>query len=115
MPGQEAVAVIVTGAGGGLGRAVVERFTASGHHVIGVDLAEAPHAHSSVSADVSVEAQWMRVVEAARDTDLPLSALINCAGVSKGWRVPVTDHNDRKKPQQMISPPILILLCSGSS
>lgn len=80
MPGQEADAVIVTGAGGGLGRAVVERFVADGHHVIGVDLAEVQSAHSSISADVSVEAQWMRVVEAAKDTGLPLSALINCAG-----------------------------------
>lgn len=80
MPEQEPTAVIVTGASGGLGSAVVERFVASGHHVIGVDLGQTPHAHSSVSADVSVEAQWVRIVETAQDTGLPVSALINCAG-----------------------------------
>lgn len=80
MQGQHDSAVIVTGAVGGLGGAVVERFAASGHHVISADLEQSPQAHSSVRADVSVEAQWMHIVEAARNTGLPVSALINCAG-----------------------------------
>lgn len=94
MPGQETVAVIVTGAGGGLGRAVVERFSNSEHHVIGVDLVEVPHAHTGVSADVSVEDQWMQVVEAAKNTGLPLSALINCAGIGTRTDVLSTQEHE---------------------
>lgn len=87
-------AVVVTGAGGGLGGAVADRFRRSGHHVIGVDISADGPDHFIVPTDVSTAAGWDRVVAAVHDSGHPLSALINCAGRGTRSTLLTTSEDD---------------------
>lgn len=80
---------IVTGAGGGIGRAIAVRMRAAGFRVIGIDLKPSPDADISIEADLTRWTEHTERVEAAMD-GRALDALVNCAGVQV-QRGPVAD------------------------
>jgi NAD(P)-dependent dehydrogenase (short-subunit alcohol dehydrogenase family) len=83
--------VVITGAGGGLGVPLVERFIRNGDRVIGTDtsedalkqLATQLEFHSgllTLVADVSSEADAQKLADFAREHGGTVEVLINCAG-----------------------------------
>ncbi|MBL8700509.1 MAG: SDR family oxidoreductase [Alphaproteobacteria bacterium] len=73
--------VLVTGAAGAIGRAVVRRLVADGAEVIGTDLGELPAALPAIAwtpADLTVPAERARLVAA---TDGPLAGLVHASGI----------------------------------
>ena len=87
-------AVIVTGAAGDVGRAIVARVAAEGARLIATDLNEgllgdvvarlpgAADRAVGVKHDVTLEADWTRVVQTAVDRFGGLQGLVNCAGMT---------------------------------
>lgn len=77
--------VLVTGAGGGIGRAVVSVFAACGWHVIGVDWRKLedpfPESVTFIQADISREENIRAVYEQARAFSPTLDAVINNAAI----------------------------------
>ncbi|MEU6851367.1 SDR family oxidoreductase [Actinacidiphila alni] len=91
-------AVVVTGAAGGIGSEIVDRFLANGDTVVATDLAQDaldawrvrwdsaapggrhPSLHT-VAADISDEESVAALAEAARQHTDPVDVLINCAGI----------------------------------
>jgi len=71
--------VIVTGAGGTIGRALCQAFRAAGDQVIGLDLADAPG--PVLACDLTDEAQVRAVVAEAVDRLGGLDLLVNNAGI----------------------------------
>lgn len=83
MRGLESKRILVTGAGGGIGAAVVERLVAEGAQVVAVDLA-APELDGVVDArgvDVTDESSVAAVVEACREAFGGLDGLVAAAGI----------------------------------
>ncbi|WP_275295411.1 SDR family oxidoreductase [Amycolatopsis sp. La24] len=76
---------LITGAAGGIGRAVATRFAADGHQVAGVDLAdpELPGVRYQ-RADVTDEQQVRAAVRATTEEFGGLDILVACAGVTRG-------------------------------
>ena len=85
--------VLITGAAGGLGSAIAERFAAAGDRITGVDAREAPLrarldalavAHgvavTAIPADLSDQAAGA-VVDRAWDQSGPVDVLVNAAGI----------------------------------
>ena len=77
--------VLITGAGGGIGRAAVGHFAAKGWGVIGVDRAEFgegfPQNGCFIQADISRPESTERIFEQARAFNPMLDALVNNAAV----------------------------------
>lgn len=77
--------VLVTGAGGGIGRAVVRVFAAFGWRVIGIDRRELnepfPGNGVFIRSDISLEENIRSVYEQAKSFSPVLDAVINNAGV----------------------------------
>ncbi len=92
---------IVTGGGSGFGAAMVERFAAEGARVVVADIDEAAAERVAtgapgavaVQADVSRDADTLRMVEAAMDAFGRLDILVNNAGVSH-WNQPLTEVSE---------------------
>jgi NAD(P)-dependent dehydrogenase (short-subunit alcohol dehydrogenase family) len=80
-------AVLVTGGGSGIGRAVVDRFLSEGRRVIAWDRKVAEDLPSVEWHEVDV-ADWEQIRAAASDLP-PLFAVVTCAGI--GMRGPVLD------------------------
>jgi NAD(P)-dependent dehydrogenase (short-subunit alcohol dehydrogenase family) len=83
--------VVITGAAGGIGTPIVERFLSNGDTVIAADTDEHPLAQLkshveehpgllTLVADVSSEADTQAVAEFAREHSETVEVLINCAG-----------------------------------
>ena len=77
--------VIITGAGGGIGRATVALFAEKGWQVIGVDRApfgeDFPRNGTFIQADISDPSQLTKIFEQTRQAADSLQALINNAAV----------------------------------
>lgn len=75
--------ILVTGAAGGIGRAVVERLLAEGATVLGVDLAAPDDTRLSfrASCDVTDETSVREVFAQAVDTVGPIEGLVATAGI----------------------------------
>ncbi len=87
----EGEVVIVTGAGGGIGRAVVDRFRHEGASVVATDLEQPDvEAAATLAADVTSDDDWRRTVEAAADLG-GVSVLVNNAGI-EGAVAPLVDY-----------------------
>ena len=84
--------VLVTGAASGIGRAVVERFRATGDHVFGVDLDwnhyDGAPEDVGATCDVTDEASVSATLTAAIETLSRLDVLVNCAGAVSHATVP---------------------------
>ena len=99
----EGKVAVITGAGGGIGRAAAERFAAEGAKVVLVDLAASPLEESAavveraggealaVRADVSQEAGVESYVEAARERFGGIDCFFNNAGI-EGLVTPLTEY-----------------------
>jgi NAD(P)-dependent dehydrogenase (short-subunit alcohol dehydrogenase family) len=83
--------VLITGAAGGLGSAIAERFAAAGDRITGVDAREAPlrarlnalavaHGVTAIPADLSDPAAGA-VVDRAWEQAGPVDVLVNAAGI----------------------------------
>lgn len=92
---------LVTGAGRGIGAAVVERLVATGRAVVAIDVDEASLADlasrvtstdlRTVTGDVGGAEVWTRAVQSAHDLAGPVAVLVNNAAISPkvdGRRVP---------------------------
>ncbi|MEU9671889.1 SDR family oxidoreductase [Streptomyces bobili] len=76
---------LITGAAGGIGRAVATRFVVDGYRVVGVDLADpAMEGVTYCRADVTVEAEVKEAVRAAVSHVGAIDVLVTCAGVTAG-------------------------------
>src|SRR3954451_8125224 len=75
-------AVLVTGAGGGIGAATVAALRAAGAHVVGADIAGA----CDVQLDVTDPGSWHEAVRAAT-RDGRIDGLVNAAGVTLRDRI----------------------------
>jgi NAD(P)-dependent dehydrogenase (short-subunit alcohol dehydrogenase family) len=77
--------VLITGVGGGIGRAAVHHFASRGWRVIGVDRAEVgeefPQDGRFIQADISQPESTARIFEQARAFHPTLDALVNNAAV----------------------------------
>jgi NAD(P)-dependent dehydrogenase (short-subunit alcohol dehydrogenase family) len=74
--------VLITGASGGLGAAVLERFLEDGHSVAGVARSwpDADNRFHQIAADLTKAAECARMVEEAGDTDVLVHILGGFAG-----------------------------------
>lgn len=84
------VIAVVTGAAGGIGRAVVQQMKDAGATVIATDIAESadiPGADRYLRHDVTSEADWQAVEALARETYGRLDALVNLAAISIVTRI----------------------------
>ncbi|MEY4607318.1 MAG: Diacetyl reductase [Actinomycetota bacterium] len=82
-PDRNAPVVLVTGASGGIGRAVASRFTAGGWRVAGTDIHPGPDdgAPFHIVADLRSVADCRHVVERTVQWGRRLDAVVNAAGV----------------------------------
>ncbi|WFE54673.1 SDR family oxidoreductase [Micromonospora sp. WMMD1155] len=83
MTDQSAPLAVVTGAAGGIGRAVTAALTGSGHRVLGVDVEPAgdPAAYASLVADVAVPEQVEQLFARINERYGQPTVLVNNAGV----------------------------------
>ena len=83
--------VVVLGASGGIGRAIVSELIAAGHHVIavargreGLDMlakrVAAPHQLILLQGSVATDAEAVRLVQQLRDLRGPVATVIACVG-----------------------------------
>jgi NAD(P)-dependent dehydrogenase (short-subunit alcohol dehydrogenase family) len=84
---------VITGAGGGIGRAIAELLAEQGAHIVGVDRRKEPLAGlvrsivasggsaEFITADVADAESVERCMAASRDNHDSLDILVNCAGV----------------------------------
>jgi glucose 1-dehydrogenase len=81
----ESKTVLVTGAGGGIGRACIHHFSEMGWRVIGVDRSDFgddfPKGGHFIKADISLPDSVEQIFQQARDFQPVLNALINNAAV----------------------------------
>jgi 3alpha(or 20beta)-hydroxysteroid dehydrogenase len=86
----EGAVVVVTGAGGGQGRAEAKRFALEGAHVLATDIDEAATAETvrgmghrgvAVRHDIASEDEWSMVVATALQTWGQIDVLVNNAGI----------------------------------
>jgi NAD(P)-dependent dehydrogenase (short-subunit alcohol dehydrogenase family) len=86
--GNERRHVLISGASGGIGVALVDAFKAGGHHVTGFDLSDSEASSSCdrfVKGDIRDPEACLAAVEAASDARGRLHVLVNSAGINS-WQ-----------------------------
>jgi NAD(P)-dependent dehydrogenase (short-subunit alcohol dehydrogenase family) len=90
--------VLVTGAAGGIGRAIVERLDAAGYDVVGADLAPAVDELAwtgervrGVRADITSDEGRAAILDALGG---PVFGLVNCAGITRDALLPKLPDDD---------------------
>ena len=82
--------VLVTGAASGLGAALVARFVADGHQVLGTDVSpDAPGSTPYLKLDVRSPEDWDAAVAWCEENWGGLDILVNNAGIATGGRIEV--------------------------
>ncbi|HEY9338417.1 SDR family NAD(P)-dependent oxidoreductase [Kribbella sp. NPDC003505] len=82
--------VLVTGAASGLGAALVARFVADGHQVLGTDVSpDAPGSTPYLKLDVRSPEDWDAAVAWCEENWGGLDILVNNAGIATGGRIDV--------------------------
>jgi NAD(P)-dependent dehydrogenase (short-subunit alcohol dehydrogenase family) len=102
---------LVTGAAGGIGRAVCQSLKDAGATVIATDLAQdadVPAAAAYYPHDVSREMDWARIAEQVRVRYGRLDALVNAAAIAKVARIEDTSLDVWRKVQSVNVESILI-------
>lgn len=87
--------ILVTGAGGAIGAAVVRRVRAAGGTAVATDLAGRPGADTVL--DVTAEADWQRVLAAVEQSHGRLDGLVNAAGIAALGNIEKTDFATWKR------------------
>ena len=85
---------LVTGAASGIGEATIARFLAEGARVVATDLREITASSERMLAlrhDVTVEADWARVITETEGTFGGLDILVNNAGITSEKARPIMD------------------------
>ena len=99
--------VVVTGAAGGIGRAICDAFVKVGAEVIGIDRDEAP---GILRCDLSDRAALQNMAETV-SSGKPIAALVNCAGTFRRVRLPDSDAGgelDAALALQIVAPYLLL-------
>lgn len=83
MRGLTGMRLLITGAAGGIGTAVVDRLVAEGAHVVGIDMDPPRHAglEMALACDVTSEAEVVSVVASARESLGGIDAVVAGAGI----------------------------------
>ena len=103
--------VLVTGAAGGIGRAICHALKDSGATVIATDLAktaEVPGSHAYYPHDVTSEADWARIAVGIKASYGRLDALVNNAAVAQVESIEATTLAAWRKIQSVNVESILI-------
>ncbi|WWD21444.1 hypothetical protein CI109_105929 [Kwoniella shandongensis] len=103
--------VVVTGGGSGIGKAITAGFVANGAKVyitgrrkevldgtakeIGGDII-------ALQGDVSTKSGCKAIADAISAKESKIDVLINCAGVMKGWRTQIKDHNNPDEVEKLL-------------
>jgi NAD(P)-dependent dehydrogenase (short-subunit alcohol dehydrogenase family) len=102
---------LVTGAAGGIGRAVCQSLKDAGATVIATDLAgdgDVPAAAAYYPHDVSRESDWTRIADTVRARYGRLDALVNAAAIAKVMRIEDTSLDIWRKVQSVNVESILL-------
>lgn len=86
--------VLVTGAAGGIGRAVAARFVAAGRHVIGLDRADPELPGVAFHRCDVTRAADIEAAVGDASTNRRVDTLVTCAGVTRGARLHETREAD---------------------
>ncbi|WP_088007090.1 SDR family NAD(P)-dependent oxidoreductase [Indiicoccus explosivorum] len=92
----EGKVILVTGAGGGMGQAIVRKLLAEGAHVAGIDLSEAAMAgldherFTAVGADVLAEEAMAEAFAAVHEAHGRIDSLVNAVGIAQA-AAPIED------------------------
>ncbi|KAJ5948000.1 hypothetical protein N7466_001015 [Penicillium verhagenii] len=102
--------VVVTGGGSGLGKAIAEGFAVNGAKVYisgrrqeALDTAvKEIDGDIHAQGDVQTKAGCVKIVEAIKAKESHVDTLINCAGVSRPWRVQPSNPNDPDEVENLL-------------
>ncbi|MGV9712795.1 SDR family NAD(P)-dependent oxidoreductase [Gordonia sp. NPDC003424] len=89
MTGVTGKRVVVTGAGGGIGAAIVHRLVGAGARVVGLDRVGADRVRAF---DVTAAGQWAALADELSEGGL--DGLVNCAGITRRARIDTVTGDD---------------------
>jgi len=105
----EGTVALVTGAGGGIGRATVEALRAAGAEVIATDVKTTTCGTLDLVQDVTDEAGWARLADVIRERWGRLDCLVNNAGIAT---VSTIENDDLLSWRRLMSVNVDALLLS---
>ncbi|WVQ81666.1 hypothetical protein IAT38_003791 [Cryptococcus sp. DSM 104549] len=103
--------VLVTGGGTGLGKAITAGFIQNGakvyitgrrQEVLEATAKEIGGDVFPIKGDVATKEGCQAITEAFAAKESKLDVLINCAGVMRGWKTGINDHNNSDEVQKLL-------------